>query len=97
VGVEIDVLAHEMRALAEPGERRREHLVALFLQQVGDAAPAPSAVPGAVDQHEGFARAALRVGLCAAERGCAGAGTRARQHAAPGDGRIVRVSHGFLQ
>ena len=49
VRVERDLRAHQVRALAEPGQRRREDLVAAALQQIGDAAPAPAAVPRAVD------------------------------------------------
>jgi hypothetical protein len=45
VGVERDLPAHQVHALAEPGQRRREHLVAAAFQQIGDAAPAPAAVP----------------------------------------------------
>ena len=52
--------AEEMRAVREPGERRREDLVPLRLQPVGDASPAPAAVIGAMDQHEGLARPGLR-------------------------------------
>lgn len=55
MGVERDHAAHEMRALAEPGESRREHLMALFFQDVGDAPIAPAAGGRAVDQNEGLA------------------------------------------
>src|SRR5947208_8895606 len=47
---EIDILAHEVRALADAGQRRREHLVALLLEQVGHPPPAPAAMPGAVNE-----------------------------------------------
>jgi hypothetical protein len=60
VGVEIDVLAHEVRALADASERRREDLVALLFQEVGDAPPAPAAMPRAVHQHEGLGLTGLR-------------------------------------
>jgi len=52
--------------------------VALGLQQVSDVAPAPAAMPGAVNEHEGFARSALRHRLRVAERGGAGAKRCAR-------------------
>src|SRR6266700_4830863 len=41
-----------MLALAEPGLRWREHLVSGGAQPVRNPAPAPAAVPGAVNQHE---------------------------------------------
>src|SRR5262245_15614015 len=44
-----------MRALAEPGERGREHFVTALLQQVGDAPIAPAAGGGAVHENEGLA------------------------------------------
>jgi hypothetical protein len=72
VGVERDHAAHEMRALAEPGERRREHLVTAPLQQVGDAAIAPATGRGAVHQHERLALG-LRLRRC---RRCGDGGAR---------------------
>src|ERR1700682_5447353 len=60
VGVEDNILAHEMRTLAEPGHGRREHFVALLLQDVDYAPPTPTTVPGAVNENEGL----LRVRLC---------------------------------
>src|SRR5438876_385751 len=54
VGREIDLGIDQVTALAEPGHRRREYLVAFLLEQVGDPPPAPPAMPGAVHQHEGF-------------------------------------------
>ncbi len=57
VGVEIDRAARQVRALAEPGERRREHGMALRAQKIGDTTPAPAAVPGAMHQHEGLVAA----------------------------------------
>src|SRR6266849_1828119 len=59
VCVEDDLLAHEVRTLAEPGHGRREHFVALALQEVGHAPPTPTTVPGAVNENEGFLRARL--------------------------------------
>ena len=56
VGGEIDLGIEQVRALAQPGHGRREHLVAALLQEIGDAPPAPAAVPGAVHQHEGLRR-----------------------------------------
>jgi hypothetical protein len=41
-------------ALAKARERWREHLVALPLEQVGDAPPAPAAMPGTMNQDEGL-------------------------------------------
>ena len=41
-----------VRAVADAGQRRREYLVTLLLQQVGDAPPAPAAMPGAVNEDE---------------------------------------------
>ena len=52
MGVEIDVLAQEVRAVADAGEGRCEHLVAFPLKRIGHPPPAPAAVPGAVHQHE---------------------------------------------
>src|ERR1700730_2649913 len=55
-----------MLALAEPGLCRREHLMAGRAQPVRDPAPAPAAVPGAVNQHE-----CLRRGLRRRRAACA--------------------------
>jgi hypothetical protein len=52
VGRQIDVLRQQMRAVGEARQGRRVDLVPLALKQVDDAAPAPAAVPGAVNQHE---------------------------------------------
>jgi len=52
VRVERDLVAHQVRALAKAGERWRVDFVTLGIQQVGHAAPAPSAMPGAMDQHK---------------------------------------------
>ena len=49
----LTLVAERLRALAEPGQRRGEHLVAFGGEQVGDAAVAPAAVPGAVNEDEG--------------------------------------------
>ena len=61
-------MLQQVRALAEPGQRRREHLAALLFEPVGDAPPLPAAARGAGDQHEG-----LRRDLCA------GGGARRRR------------------
>jgi hypothetical protein len=42
----------QMGALAETGQCRSEDRVAVAVKSVGDAAPAPAAVPGAVHQHK---------------------------------------------
>jgi hypothetical protein len=55
-GIQRDVFRQQMLALAEPGLRRGEHKVAGAAQPVRDPAPAPSAMPGAVNQHEGLRR-----------------------------------------
>src|SRR5262245_19294895 len=96
VSVEDDILAHEVRALADAGESRREHLVLVLLQKIGHAPPAPAAVPGAVHEHEGLRRARLRRCWRAAQSGRARAGTCARQHAAAGDRCVVGCSHRVL-
>ena len=54
VGVEVDVVAEQVRAVADAGQRGGVDLVTAGLQQVGHPPPAPAAVPGAVDQHEGL-------------------------------------------
>ena len=96
MGVEIDVLAHEVRALADAGERRREHIVALLFQQVRQAPPAPAAVPRAVHQHECLGLTGLRQRRRAAQRRCACAGTGAREHRAASEGWVIGCSHRFL-
>jgi hypothetical protein len=45
VGRQLDLLVEQVRALAESGQCRREHLVAQLLEPVAHAAPAPPAVP----------------------------------------------------
>jgi len=45
-----------LERLAEAGQRRREDLVPLQFEQIGDAPPAPAVMPGAVHQDEGLAR-----------------------------------------
>jgi hypothetical protein len=57
VGVEIDVLAEKMRALAQASQRRRKYVVAFLLQKVRDPPPHPTTAECAVDQHEGLGRA----------------------------------------
>src|SRR6185312_1768575 len=64
--------AQKVRAVGQSGERRRKHLVSLRFEQIGHAPPAPAAVPGAVDEHEGLA-CALRWRIACAERGGGGA------------------------
>src|SRR5215469_11937295 len=63
LGVEIDVLAEKMRAVAVAGERRRINFVAARFEQVSDAAPAPAAVISAVHEHESLAHVLLRYRL----------------------------------
>jgi hypothetical protein len=46
-----DAGAEQVRALAQAGERRREHGVTMAAQHIGGANPAP----GAVHEDEGFA------------------------------------------
>src|SRR5262249_58710088 len=60
VSVEDDILAHEVRALADAGESRRKHLVPALLHKIGHAPPAPAAVPRAVHEHEGLWPGGLR-------------------------------------
>ena len=50
---EIDVLA--LCGRDQACQRRREHFVTFGFEQVGDAPPAPAAVPGAVNEDEGVA------------------------------------------
>jgi len=57
-----------MRAVGEAGQRRRVDLVAALLQNVDDLPPAPTAMIGAVNEHEGLAPAGLRQRVAAAER-----------------------------
>ncbi len=52
VGIEVDPGRHQMRAFAEPGQRRRGDAMPLGLQQWHQQPPAPAAVPRAVDQNE---------------------------------------------
>src|ERR1700735_2502248 len=59
LGVEIDVFAQKMRAVAVAGQRRRIDLVAMALENVGGAPPAPAAMIGAVDEYECLARGGL--------------------------------------
>ncbi len=56
--VERDAARKGMLALAEAGPRRREHPVPLRVRRVRGAAPAPAAVPSAVDEHVGLRRPA---------------------------------------
>jgi hypothetical protein len=51
VRVESDAGAHQVRPVPQAGQGGREHVVPTPPQLVGDSAPAPSAMPGAVDQH----------------------------------------------
>ena len=50
---EIDARVQLVRALAEAGEGGRKDIMAARAQPVGDAAPVPSAAPGAVDEDKG--------------------------------------------
>src|SRR5262245_19674591 len=96
VSVEDDILAHEVRALADAGEGRREYLMPALLQKIGHATPAPAAVPGAVYEDEGLRRTGLRRCRRAAQRRCARAGACACQHAAAGHGSVVGCHHDVL-
>ena len=96
MSVEDDILAHEVRALADAGESWREHLVPALLQKIGHAPPAPAAMPGAVHKQEGLRRAGLRRCWRAAQSGCARAGPCACQHAAAGHRYVVSCSHRVL-
>src|SRR5215218_10456853 len=52
---ERDRLTCQVRAFTDAGERWRNHVASTGDQSVGDASPAPSAVPAAVDEHKGRA------------------------------------------
>jgi len=93
VGVEIDILADEMRALADASKRRRENLLTLLLQQVRYSPPAPAAMPSAVHEHESLALHGLRRGRSGAKRRRAGAGTGACEHGAAGAWKVVDRGH----
>jgi hypothetical protein len=47
VGVEHDVLAEQVRAVGEPGQRWCEYLVTLGFEQIRDAPPAPECLAAA--------------------------------------------------
>src|SRR5215813_11132732 len=96
VSDEDDILAHEVRALADAGESWREHLVAALLRKIGHAPPAPAAVPGAVHEHEVLRRTGLRRCWRAAQSCCARAGPCACQDAAAGHRSVVGRSHRVL-
>ena len=53
--VERDDAGQVVARRAETGEGRREHSVARRAQPLGDDAPAPATMPGAVDEDEGVA------------------------------------------
>jgi hypothetical protein len=53
MGGEIDTRRQQMRALAQPGQRRRKNNVAIAAKPIGDAPPAPAAMPSTVNQHKG--------------------------------------------
>jgi hypothetical protein len=63
---QIDVWMQQVRPLAEASERRREYNIAARSQPVGDAAPAPASVPGAVNKDEGFRTHLARFQICVA-------------------------------
>src|SRR5581483_5171592 len=52
VGAEADGWREEVRPLAEPGEGGSEDLMSGCTQQRGHLAPAPTAMPGAMDEHK---------------------------------------------
>ena len=60
VGLEIQVVAVQVGALTQSGQRRSEHVVATRAQAVGDPLPGPSAVPTAGDEQIGRHGARLR-------------------------------------
>src|SRR5882724_8403161 len=62
------VFRQQMLALAESGLRWREHLASGGTQPVRNPAPAPAAMPGAMNQHERLRRG-LRL-CCSSARAC---------------------------
>ena len=50
---QIDVFAQQMRAISQAGQRLGIDLMAMGLENVGDPAPAPTAVIGAMNQDKG--------------------------------------------
>src|SRR6266566_1629097 len=67
-----------MRALAHAGKSWREDLVSFGLERLADAFPAPTAVPGAVNQDEGAH--GCRSGIQLSDAGAAGcSGLRAHR------------------
>ena len=52
---EVDIRRHQVGALAQPGLGRGGHPVAAGPERPGHPLPAPAAMPGAVQQHEGLA------------------------------------------
>src|SRR6185437_9081107 len=52
MGREVDRAAEQMRALAEPGQRRIEHAMAARPHALDERGPAVAAAPGAVDDDE---------------------------------------------
>ena len=81
VHVEIHIAAHEVRTLAQARERGREDFMAEALEPVRDAAPAPAALRGAVNQHERLgSRRSLGHGC---PRSGQGGRSRAGNHRAP--------------
>ena len=94
MGVQADIRPHEVRPAAEPGEIGREDRPAVRLQHGRHVAPAPAAVPGAMDQ----LRAARPGGAGSAcgRRGQSGGrserGGSERFAAGPGHGRSLLLA-----
>ena len=61
--IERDVFGQQVFPLAKPGLGRREHLMPGRAQPVRNPAPAPAAMPGAVNQYERLRRG-LRLYYC---------------------------------
>ena len=95
VGIQINVFAQEMRALAQPGERRRKNLMTFLFQMVRNPAPRPAPAKGAVDEHERLSRglSARRANKVSGDssRGETNAGCNAGNRAAAGDVRVTHV------
>jgi hypothetical protein len=53
--IERNVFRQKVRLVAKSGTCRRENHVAVCAQPIRHSAPAPAAVPGAVNEHEMFA------------------------------------------
>src|SRR5262249_2879860 len=76
--VEIDRLGNQVRALAEAGLRRRGHGVPASTLDRGDFAPAPAAVPRAVQKYVGLRCSRASDGWRGTASGCDCAGGKKR-------------------